>query len=66
MPDVVDAVSGDVTRFGVFGPSVERLGLIGPLLSAIIARHDGPITRCLGVRTRRERRPVGGAWAIAI
>ena len=66
VPDIVDAVARNVTRFGVFRPSVKWLALIGPLLPAVVARHDGPVAGCLGVRICHERRPVGGARPIAI
>src|SRR5215831_16740551 len=40
VPDVVNPIAGNVTRFGVLRPSVERLAFIGPLLSPVVARDD--------------------------
>jgi len=65
VPDIIDAVARHVAQLGVFGPGVERLALVGPLLRAVIARHDRPIARCRGAGRSREGRPVGGALAVA-
>src|SRR3954463_12937323 len=48
VPDVIDAVARHVARLGVFGPGVERLALVGPLLRAVIARHGPPVGRPFG------------------
>src|SRR5580693_1911368 len=66
MPDTVDAVAGYVARLGVLGKLIERLALVGPLLAAVVAGDDGPISRCLGIGAGQERRPVGGALAVAV
>src|SRR5580704_6701108 len=66
MPDAVDAVAGHVARLGILGELIERLALVGPLFAAVVARDDGPVARRLGVGAGQERRPVGGALAIAV
>src|SRR5262249_43704316 len=48
-PHVVDAVAGDVAGLLVVLPEIERLALVGPLLLAVAARHDGPVAVCLDV-----------------
>src|SRR5580704_3475895 len=66
MPDAVDAVAGHVARLGILGELIERLALVGPLFAAVVARDDGPIARCLGIGARHQRRPIGGALAVAV
>src|SRR4051794_34839521 len=64
VPDVVEAVAGDIAGFGVLGPGVQRLAFVSPLLTAVVARDDRPIA---GSRTAggTEWRPVLGAGAVA-
>ena len=50
VPDVVNPIAGNVTSFGILRPSAERLAIIGPLLSPVVARDNRVSTRrlCIG------------------
>ncbi len=65
VPDVVAVVARGVARLLVVLPEVERLALVGPLLAAVIAGDHGPRPGGLGVGRGHQRRPVGGAIAVA-
>src|SRR6266852_4378475 len=65
VPDVVAVVAFDVAGFLVILPVIERLALVGPLLTAVVPRDDGPVTGILGIAGNHQRRPIGGAIAIA-
>src|SRR5262249_44778350 len=64
VPDVVNPIAGNVTRFGVLRPSVERLALIGPLLSPVVARDNRVSTRRLCIGRCHQRRPICRAWTV--
>src|ERR1700729_3044239 len=65
VPDVVAVVALGVARLLVVLPEVKRLALVGPLLAAVIAGDHGPRSGILGVGSGHQRRPVGGAVAVA-
>src|SRR6516164_3369753 len=64
VPDVVNPIAGNVTRFGVLRPSVERLAFIGPLLSPIVARDNRVSTRRPCIGRCHQRRPICRAWTV--
>ena len=58
-------VAVGVARLLVVFPEIERLALVGPLLAAVVARDDGPVTGILGIAGNHQRRPIDGALAAA-
>ncbi len=65
MPDTIDAVTGLVTSLLILDPEIEWLALESPLFFAIVAQHDTVITAGAIAIHGKQRRPVGGARAIA-
>src|SRR5574341_1046516 len=65
VPDVVEAVAGHVAGLGILGPVVQRPALAGPLLAAVVARDEAPVAAGGGAGGGHQRRPVGGAGAVA-
>src|SRR5215468_3693693 len=65
VPDVIAVVAEDVAGVLVILPVVERLALVGPLLGAVVTRDDRPVAHILGLTGNHERRPIGGAIAVA-
>src|SRR5258708_39271946 len=66
MPGAVEeAVAGDVAGLLVFRERIERLGLVGPLLGAVVAADDGVAVARLVAGFGLQDRPVCGAGTVA-
>src|SRR5215475_1405323 len=65
VPNVVAIIAFDIARLLVILPEIERLTLIGPLFAAVVAGDDRPLTGILAITGHHQRRPIGGALAVA-
>ncbi|MPN37569.1 hypothetical protein SDC9_185089 [bioreactor metagenome] len=66
MPAIVEeAVTRLVAGLGILGPVIEGAAFVSPLLAAVVAHHHAPVADRRRIRGGHQRRPVGGAAAVA-
>src|SRR5262249_49366478 len=66
VPHVVLVVAGGVAGLLVVDEGVEGLAIVRPLQRAVLALDDGQVADRLVLRRRLRRRPVLGAFAVAV
>src|SRR5215470_14661568 len=65
VPDVIAIVAFSIARLLVVLPEIERLALVSPLLAAVVACDNSPVTGVLRIARNHQRRPVDGALTVA-
>jgi len=65
LPQLVESIASFVTGLAVLSPKIQWLTFQGPLPLSIITGDNREIARGSVSLGRHQRRPVGGAWAVA-
>ena len=64
--ETVDIVASYVASLLVIDKGVEGFALIGPHLGAVVTLDDGPVATGLAAISDLQRRPLNGAFIIAV